>query len=137
MKDVILKVVGNLIISQIALFGFYIFFHGEFSPGGAFQAGCIFAVCFILYSFLNGLNALLKIFPLRLIELVSALGVLIYSGIGIICILLGGHLLDYNKLYPSNTHIAQSIGILGIEIGVTLTVCSVIVYIFVLLVKNK
>ena len=45
----ILRVVSKLLIPPILLFALYVQFHGDFGPGGGFQAGVIFAVAFILY----------------------------------------------------------------------------------------
>ena len=49
MRDkLILKVVGRLFIPFILLFAFYVQFHGDYGPGGGFQAGVIFAAAFVL-----------------------------------------------------------------------------------------
>ena len=39
----IIRVVTKLIIPYILLFALYVQFHGDFGPGGGFQAGVIFA----------------------------------------------------------------------------------------------
>ncbi|MEO5696510.1 MAG: MnhB domain-containing protein, partial [Burkholderiaceae bacterium] len=41
--DLILRVVAKLLIPFILLFGLYVQFHGDFGPGGGFQAGVILA----------------------------------------------------------------------------------------------
>ncbi len=45
---VVLRVVSKLLIPFILLFGLYVQMHGDFGPGGGFQAGVIFAAAFIL-----------------------------------------------------------------------------------------
>ena len=52
----ILKIVTKSLVGIILLFGLYVQFHGDYSPGGGFQAGVIFAAGFILYGvhFVNG-----------------------------------------------------------------------------------
>ncbi len=45
----ILRVVTKLLIPYILLFGFYVQFHGDYGPGGGFQAGVILAAAVILY----------------------------------------------------------------------------------------
>ena len=52
----ILKVVTKTLVGMILLFGLYVQFHGDYSPGGGFQAGVIFAAAFILYGIVMGLE---------------------------------------------------------------------------------
>ena len=47
---VILRVISKMLIPVIVMFAFYTQFHGEYGPGGGFQAGIIFAVGVILYA---------------------------------------------------------------------------------------
>ncbi len=47
-RQTILRVVSKLLIPYILLFALYVQFHGDFGPGGGFQAGVIFAAGFIL-----------------------------------------------------------------------------------------
>ncbi len=54
--DLILRVVAKLFIPFILLFALYVQFHGEFGPGGGFQAGVITAATFILYAIIFGLR---------------------------------------------------------------------------------
>ena len=44
----VLKVVAKLLIPFILLFGFYVQMHGDYGPGGGFQAGVIVAAAFVL-----------------------------------------------------------------------------------------
>ena len=39
----VLKVMAKLLIPFILLFGFYVQMHGDYGPGGGFQAGVIIA----------------------------------------------------------------------------------------------
>ena len=39
----ILKVITKFMVGVIVLFGLYVQFHGDYSPGGGFQAGVIIA----------------------------------------------------------------------------------------------
>ncbi|MBL4666990.1 MAG: DUF4040 domain-containing protein, partial [Sneathiella sp.] len=96
--DLIPHVVAKLLIPFVLLFGFYVQFHGDFGPGGGFQAGVIFAAGFILYSLVFGLEYTQRVLPLRVIEFGLAFGVLLYGGVGVVSMLLGGNFLDYNLL---------------------------------------
>ena len=135
MKDnVILVNVARFIIPFILIYALYVQFHGEYSPGGGFQAGVIFASAFILYGFIYGKNQLFKILSLNHLRVISVFGVLLYFGTGIVTLLLGGKFLDYDVLISNNPQIAQQVGIVTIELGVGVTVFSVmlmILYLFI------
>ena len=49
-ENPILRVSTKILFAPIILFGLYVQFHGDFGPGGGFQAGVIVASAFILYS---------------------------------------------------------------------------------------
>ena len=85
----IIRVVTKLIIPYILLFGLYVQFHGDFGPGGGFQAGVIMASAFILYGLVFGLPAVHEVAPPKVIEKLIALGVLVYAGTGLATTLLG------------------------------------------------
>jgi multicomponent Na+:H+ antiporter subunit B len=125
----VLKVIGKLVVPVILLFGLYVQFHGEYSPGGGFQAGVIFAAGIILYALVFGLDAARHIIPARLLSRLPPLGVLIYGGVGLATIALGGNYLDYNQL-GADPPAAQHLGILLVEIGVGVTVASVMLLIY-------
>jgi multicomponent Na+:H+ antiporter subunit B len=56
-------------------------------------------------------------------------GAMLYGGVGVICMLLGGNFLDYSVLH-SNPVTGQQIGIIAIEAGVGITVCGALLSIF-------
>lgn len=129
MHNLILKVVSKFLIPLIMLFALYVQFHGDFGPGGGFQAGVIFSAAFILYTIVFGLDAAKKIIPPGVLKVLASLGVLIYAGTGIAGLILGGNYLEYGVL-ASNQIAGQHIGILVIELGVGITVASVMMIIF-------
>lgn len=125
----ILRVVSRLLIAPILLYGLYVQFHGDFGPGGGFQAGVIFAVAFILYGIVFGLSRLRVIFPDWVVHKLVALGLLLYAGTGVVSMFLGGNFLDYNLL--ASTPIGgQHLGIIVVELGVGITVFGVMVSIY-------
>lgn len=125
----VLRVIAKLLIPLILLFALYVQFHGEYGPGGGFQAGVIFASGFILYALIYGIETLRKVVPLSLLRIVSALGLLLYIGTGLAGILLGGNFLDYNVL-AADPVAGQHLGILLIELGVGSTVAAVMLMMF-------
>jgi multicomponent Na+:H+ antiporter subunit B len=118
-----------LLIPIIVLYALYVQFHGDFGPGGGFQAGVIFSVAFILYCLVYGLETAERVMPESVLRLLASLGVLIYAGTGVVSLLRGGNFLDYNVL-ASNVITGQHIGIVVIELGVGITVSSVMLLIF-------
>jgi len=125
MRDkIILRVVSRFLIPFILLFGLYVQFHGDYGPGGGFQAGVIFAAGFVLYGLIFGLDNLKKVAPLRIVEIFLAVGLLIYGGVGVETMLLSGNYLDYKVLDGADPRHGLHLGILLVEIGVGLTVAS-------------
>ncbi|GAB4357389.1 MAG: Na(+)/H(+) antiporter subunit B [Gammaproteobacteria bacterium] len=130
MHHIVLRVVAKLLIPCILVFALYVQFHGEYGPGGGFQAGVIFASAFILYGLIFGLEALRRVAPPEAIRILIALGVLLFAGVGFATLLLGGNFLDYNVL-AGDPVAGQHLGILLIEVGVGTTVAAAMITIFV------
>jgi multicomponent Na+:H+ antiporter subunit B len=55
-NDMILRVIAKLLIPFILLFALYVQFHGDFGPGGGFQAGVILAAAMVFYAMIYGLS---------------------------------------------------------------------------------
>lgn len=125
----VLRVIAKIIIPLILVFALYVQFHGDYGPGGGFQAGVIFASAFILYGLLYGTANVRKVVSPGFIRITAALGILLYVGVGIAGILLGGQFLDYNVLADSAVA-GQHTGIVLIELGVGVTVASVMISMF-------
>ncbi len=128
-NDLVLRVIGKLLIPYILLFALYVLFHGDFGPGGGFQAGVIFASGMIFYALIFGLDNARQVMPDRLVETMLAAGVLLYAGVGVAGLLLGGNFLDYFVL-DQNPVLGQHRGIFWVEAGVAITVCGVMLKIF-------
>jgi multicomponent Na+:H+ antiporter subunit B len=127
--NLILKIIAKFIVPVILLFAMYVQFHGDFGPGGGFQAGVIFSAAFILYTLVFGLGSAERIIPTWLLRTLASLGVLVYTGTGFVTLLWGGRFLDYSVLAATPLG-GQHLGILVIEAGVGMTVASVMLLIF-------
>ena len=127
----ILRVISKLLIPPILLFALYVQFHGDFGPGGGFQAGVIFASAFILYALIFGVDNARKVAPAWLTRVMLASGVILFSGVGIVSLLRGGAYLDYSML-SSDPITGQHLGITLIEFGVGITVAGAIITIFLI-----
>ena len=131
MRDqVILRVVAKVTVPFILVFGFYVITHGELGPGGGFQGGVVLAAAFILYGLVFGLEDLEKIIPRRLTDAMAGLGVLIYTGVGLVGIFGGYNFLDYTPLRLTGADAAESWGMTLVEYGVGITVAAVMVIVF-------
>ncbi len=125
----ILRVVSKMLIPPILIFALYVQFHGDYGPGGGFQAGVIFAAAIILYAMVFGLDTARKVINQSVIQILSALGVLLYGSVGLVSFLNGKNFLDYSVLAHDPLH-GQHYGILLVELGVGITVTAVMVSIF-------
>ena len=99
----VLRVTTKMLLPAILLFALYVQFHGDFGPGGGFQAGVIFAAGFILYTLVFGLETARRVIPIGLLRVLIACGVLLYALVGVASLLLGGNYLDYSVLAGTQT----------------------------------
>jgi len=127
--DLVLRVTAKLLIPFILLFALYVQFHGDFGPGGGFQAGVIIAAAIIFHALIYGVEAARKAMPDSLVEIMLAGGVLIYAGVGLVGLVLGGNYLDYFVLDDDPVQ-GQHRGIFWVEVGVAVTVSGVMLKIF-------
>lgn len=127
--DLILRVGTKLVLPFILLFAFYVQFHGDYGPGGGFQAGVIAAASVILYSIAFGLRAAQRIAPRAVAERMVPLGVLVFTGTGVVSLVLGGDFLDFSVLAHDPVH-GHEWGIFIVEFGVLITVAGTMLSLF-------
>jgi len=132
----ILRIIARLLIPLIMLFALYIQFHGDYSPGGGFQAGVMFAAAWILFVLIYGIEAGLAVIPERAMFVLSAAGALLYALIGLLGVVLGGRFLDFDPLL-TDPRAAQQAGIILVEFGVGVTVANVVMLIFTLFARRR
>ncbi len=129
-ETIVLRVIGKALIPIILIFALYVQFHGDYGPGGGFQAGVIFAAGLILHALIYGLDALREAIPPLVVEIGIALGALLYGGVGLVSMLMGGEFLNYGVLDAHDQAHGQHLGILLVELGVGITVTFVMLAIF-------
>jgi multicomponent Na+:H+ antiporter subunit B len=127
--DLIPRVVGRLLVPFIMLFGLYVQFHGEYGPGGGFQAGALIAAAFILFALVEGEARTLAALPHKALLALTTAGALLYGLVGLAGILFGSEFLDYSVLADDSVK-GQQLGIILIELGVGMTVTGVLLSIF-------
>ena len=138
--DTIIRFIARQLAPFIQLFALYVIAHGHHSPGGGFQGGVILGASFILLAISYDFKMVLGIMNERWNVLLGNVGVLIYAGIGFLCLLLGANFLDYSmlsKVLPATDKImARSHGMLGIEIGVAIAVMAIVISIYLNIVSR-
>ncbi len=122
--DAILKVVVLFLAPIVLLLAFYVQVHGDYSPGGGFQAGAIAASIFIAYSVVTGRS--IQIFYIRV---VAVIGVFVYAGTGCVAMIMGGNFLNYSVLLTDSVS-AQGLGVMLVEAGVGMTVLASMLLIY-------
>jgi multicomponent Na+:H+ antiporter subunit B len=127
--NVILRIATKVLAPFILIFALYVQFHGDYGPGGGFQAGVILAAGFVLYALVYGLDLTRRVLPPAAVHFCMAAGVFLYAGTGVVGLLTGSNFLDYNHLAHDAIH-GQHRGILWVELGVITTVFGTMVSIF-------
>ena len=131
--DLIVKSTCRRIIPFIQIFALYVIAHGHHSPGGGFQGGVIFGASLILFAIAFDLRSAVRRISERLTAVLCALGVFIYAGTGVLCMLYEANYLDYSALSTIlgvDPITARSHGILLVEIGVGIAVMAVMVVLY-------
>ncbi|MBW1818313.1 MAG: Na(+)/H(+) antiporter subunit B [Deltaproteobacteria bacterium] len=131
--DPIIKAVCRILIPFIQLFALYVIAHGHHSPGGGFQGGVILGATIILLAISHNLREATQRMRERLVALLCVVGVFIYAGTGVLCLLFQMNFLDYSALSPLlglDTVAARSFGILIVEVGVGIAVMATMIWIY-------
>ncbi len=130
-SDLVLRVIAKLLIPFLLMFALYVQFHGDYGPGGGFQAGVIAAAAIVFYALIYGLAAARRLLSDRLAEALLAAGVALYAAVGLAGLALGGNYLDYFVLGGDPVS-GQHRGIFWVEAGVGLTVAGAMLKLFYL-----
>ncbi|MHC5012081.1 MAG: MnhB domain-containing protein [Planctomycetota bacterium] len=137
-EALVVRYIARIAVPFIQLFALYVLGHGEDGPGGGFQSGVIFAAAYILYTLANGWEAGRRQWPQPASDAVLPSGALLYGAIGLVTMLLGGAFLEYAQFAGGgHSHAAHEFGLMGIEIGVALTVAASIATLFFELARPK
>lgn len=129
-QHIVLRVVSKLLMPFILLFALYVQFHGDYGPGGGFQAGVIFGAGFILYALVYGIDMARQVARGLVLRVVMAFGLLLYVGVGYANLVLGANFLDYGSFDSHDPARGEHLGILLVELGVGITVAATMVVIF-------
>lgn len=121
--SIIVRMMGRLLIPLIQLFALYVLFFGQYGPGGGFVGGVMLGTSLILGVLVFGPEAA----PCRLarrVEHGDGIGLLIFAGVGGLCLIGGGEFLNYSNLEIPwvDESRRRYLGILATQIGVALDI---------------
>ena len=133
-RNVIVETVCRVMIPFIQLFALYVIIHGASGPGGGFQGGVVFGSSFVLYIIAYDLMGGKRRLPESANTALSAFGLYIYAGIGLLCILFSwgaAQFLNYGFI-PFTSHFEENraLGMDFVEMGIGITVMAVTASIF-------
>jgi multicomponent Na+:H+ antiporter subunit B len=129
--SLIVQTLGRLLIPVIQLYSVYVLFHAQYSPGGGFVGGVLFGASMVLTILVFGTGHA-KGFIEKMAFRADGLGLLLFLGIGTLCIFFGELFFNYAALQVPGLDPAsrRSLGIVGTQIGVALDVSVVAISIF-------
>lgn len=127
--SLIVNLLSKFILPILLIFGFYVHTHGDYVPGGGFQAGVIFACALCLYYFMH-LNTNRKRISQSVLTYTAMIGFACYVGLGILGYFITGKFLDYSFL-PFKLNNAR--GVFIVELGILLVVFSSVARTFITL----
>ena len=125
--SIVVNILSKFILPILMVFGFYVHSHGDYTPGGGFQAGVIFSCVLCLCYFLKITS---KKLSYKILTYISMAGFVFYIGTGILGFFITGKFLDFTFL-PFEYYNAR--GVFIVEFGIALVVFSSISRIFTVL----
>ncbi len=132
-ESLIIQTSVRILVPFIQLFGLYVIVHGHYSPGGGFQGGVVLGASFVLLALAYDLKTSLNRMSEKANAIMGNIGVLIFTGVAALCAIVGGLFLDYSALdvlIPMGPVEWRSFGIFLVEVGVGLTVMSIMVSLY-------
>ena len=129
--SLIVQTLGRLLIPVIQLYSVYVLFHAQYSPGGGFVGGVLFGASMVFTILVFGTGHA-KGFIEAMAFRADGLGLLLYLGIGTLCIVFGEIFFNYDALQIPGLDSAsrRSVGIVGTQVGVAIDISAVAISIF-------
>lgn len=121
--SVIVRTLGHIIIPIAQLFGVYVLVFGQYGPGGGFVGGVVIAASMIMAILIFGIDSADSVLARKILH-GDGLGLLIFAGVGGVCMIGGGQFLNYSFLQiPGLDEASQRyVGILLTQLGVAVDV---------------
>ena len=143
MKDpfggILLNIAFRILVPFTLVYAGYVLFLGETSPGGGFQAGVVMGFGIVLARLILGERATIFNIQMKNSLVLAGCGTFIYTLAGWLTLFGGGKFLDYSFLpvHMEPAHEMHALGILMIEIGVTVCVMMTILNIMEAVVERS
>ena len=122
--SIIVRTISRILIPLIQLFAFYVLFFGQHGPGGGFVGGVILGTSVILGILVFGSEDSSYRLAQKMIH-GDGIGLLIFAGIGGLCLIGGGEFLNYSSLeipWIDNDAQRRSLGIVMTQVGVAVDI---------------
>jgi multicomponent Na+:H+ antiporter subunit B len=121
--SVIVKTLSRLLIPLVQLYAVYILFFGQYSPGGGFVAGVMLGASLIFAILVFGPEGNPSGLAKKVLQ-GDGLGLIIFAGVGGLCLIGGGEFLNYANLQIPGLEPSarRSLGIVLTQIGVALDI---------------
>ena len=120
----IVRTMSRLLIPLIQLFALYVLFFGQEGPGGGFVGGVMLGASLILGILVFGPEAPPCLLAKKLVH-GDGIGLMIFAGIGGLCLIGGGEFLNYSNLeipcVDTDSH-RRYLGILLTQVGVAVDI---------------
>ena len=123
--SVIVTTLSRLLIPLVQLYALYILFFGQYSPGGGFVAGVMLGASLIFAILVFGPDAPASALSRKVLH-GDGLGLIIFAGVGGLCLIGGSEFLNYASLSVPGLEpdARRSLGIVLTQIGVAVD-CAV------------
>ena len=95
--SIIVQTLGRFLIPVVQIFGLYVLFFGQYGPGGGFVGGVILGTSMILSVLIFGHDASRSQVTKKVLH-GDGVGMLVYAGVGGLCMIGGGKFLNYANL---------------------------------------
>ena len=121
--SVLVRTLGHIVIPIAQLFGIYVLVFGQYGPGGGFVGGVIIASSLIMAILVFGIDSADSVTARKILH-GDGLGLLVFAGVGGLCLIGGGQFLNYSFLQIPGLDEASKhyVGILLTQVGVAMDV---------------
>jgi multicomponent Na+:H+ antiporter subunit B len=132
-RHLVLRACVKMLTPLIIVFALYVQTHGDYGPGGGFQAGVLLASAVVAYGLVFGPASALRLAPLGAAAVMPVLGVSLYSAVGGVGMIWGDAFLDHDgfaALLRTQPTTGQHLGVALVEWAVFFTVSGSLISIF-------